>query len=155
MRRHKYLIVTIAWMLAIFIFSSENGNISSMNNSFVLWVLEQAGIDVTRFISLEAANFIIRKAGHFTEYFVLGMLLVKTFECYLRSKAGVISIIAGFLYACSDEIHQYFVPGRSPAIMDVMIDTAGVLVGIILLFVIKSKRLRYKSLADTNYTFNK
>ncbi len=40
------------------------------------------------------------------------------------------ALIIGFLYAVSDEIHQYFVPGRAMQTRDVLIDTAGVLLGI-------------------------
>ena len=39
------------------------------------------------------------------------------------------------LYACTDEIHQLFVPGRAGMVTDVMIDSIGVtLISIILLW---------------------
>ena len=38
-----------------------------------------------------------------------------------------------FLYACTDEIHQLFVPGRAGKFTDVLIDTTG---GIIMLLFI-------------------
>ena len=44
----------------------------------------------------------------------------------------IVSLVIGIIYAASDEIHQSFVPGRSPQITDVMIDTMGVLLGILL-----------------------
>ena len=37
------------------------------------------------------------------------------------------------LYAISDEIHQYFVPGRSAEIRDVLIDVLGANIGILLI----------------------
>lgn len=43
---------------------------------------------------------------------------------------GLIPLLIGFLYAVSDEIHQYFVPGRAMQARDVLIDTVGVLLGI-------------------------
>lgn len=43
---------------------------------------------------------------------------------------GLIPLLIGFLYAVSDEIHQHFVPGRAMQARDVLIDTAGVLLGI-------------------------
>lgn len=46
------------------------------------------------------------------------------------SCAWLIPLLIGFLYAVSDEIHQYFVPGRAMQARDVLIDTAGVLLGI-------------------------
>ena len=48
-------------------------------------------------------------------------------------KSLVYAIIFVFLYACTDEIHQAFVPGRACAFTDVMIDTAG---GLLALFFI-------------------
>ena len=46
------------------------------------------------------------------------------------SCAWLVPLLIGFLYAVSDEIHQYFVPGRAMQARDVLIDTAGVLLGI-------------------------
>lgn len=146
MKKYKFLMLTILWMIVIFIFSSQNGSESSMNNSIVLRILQWAGIDATKTISTETVNFIIRKAAHLTEYFVLGMLLYKTFSTYFYKAVGIFSIAAGFLYACTDEFHQYFVPGRGPAFMDVMIDTAGVILGVMLLWALTHKKLKNKEL---------
>ncbi len=40
------------------------------------------------------------------------------------------SILFSFLYACTDELHQIFVPGRSAQFRDVLIDTLGASFGI-------------------------
>ena len=48
-----------------------------------------------------------------------------------------ISAIIGLLYAISDEIHQAFIPGRGPQIGDVGIDFAGVIIGILIMFMIR------------------
>ena len=56
----------------------------------------------------------------------------------------VISIIATFIYALSDEIHQFFVPGRTCAFRDVLIDTIGGVTSILVLYIfskIKNKVL--------------
>ena len=37
------------------------------------------------------------------------------------------------LYAVTDEFHQSFVPGRYPDVRDVLVDTAGALVAVLLL----------------------
>jgi VanZ family protein len=42
------------------------------------------------------------------------------------------ALVMAFLYACTDEIHQIFVPDRGPGVKDVMIDTAGALAGIVI-----------------------
>lgn len=46
------------------------------------------------------------------------------------------ALLIGFLYACSDEFHQRFVPGRSGEFRDVVIDTAGVLIGIAIVLIL-------------------
>ena len=46
------------------------------------------------------------------------------------------SLIIGVIYAISDEIHQCFTPGRGPLVTDVIIDTMGVLLGILLVMLV-------------------
>ena len=63
------------------------------------------------------------------------MSLMNTYKLK-QSKRIWISLIVGVLYASSDEIHQAFVPGRGPMLTDVLIDTSGVVTGIILVICI-------------------
>ena len=141
------MIFTILWMGVIFIFSSQNGTQSSLNNLFVFKIFDSIGLNLSTIIVPETINYIIRKMAHLTEYFILGALLYKTCRCYLYVGFEIISIIAGFLYACSDEFHQYFVPGRSAKNWDVLIDTSGVVLGVLFVsfcfYRIKSKRQLY------------
>ncbi len=83
---------------------------------------------------------IIRKIAHFSIYAVVGALLMALFKTYKLKEINSISysLILGTIYAISDEIHQCFIPGRGPQVTDVIIDSIGVLFGILLLiFVIK------------------
>ena len=84
-------------------------------------------------------EFIIRKCAHMFVYFVLSiltMLLMFTYEtCPLRFKS-FISLLVSFLYACSDELHQFFVGGRSASFRDVLIDSTGACIGILLTLII-------------------
>ena len=59
------------------------------------------------------------------------MLLFKTYDIKEFDRFSI-SLIIGIIYASSDEIHQAFVPGRGPMLTDVLIDTSGVVTGIIL-----------------------
>lgn len=67
----------------------------------------------------------LRKAGHLTEYAILGALLVRA----LRSVP--IALLAGSAYAATDEVHQLFVSGRQGSTLDWLIDTIGVAAGIL------------------------
>src|SRR5262249_42078641 len=72
---------------------------------------------------------IARKAAHFTEYAILFTVL------YLAGRAWLTRLSPGWLmfwcwigcvlWAVGDEFHQIFVPGRTPAVHDVMLDSLG------------------------------
>lgn len=123
-KKFKWILV-IAWMAVIFIFSSQPGEVSDESSKFVIYIFNLLGLDLnSAFGSL--ANFIVRKGAHFTEYFIFCMLLHNAFsESFSLKKSMLFSIIGVFLYACSDEFHQSFVPGRGPAFRDVLVDTSG------------------------------
>jgi VanZ family protein len=68
----------------------------------------------------------LRKLAHAAEYAVLGALLARALA------APAVAALAGVLYAVSDEVHQAFVPGRTGSPLDVAIDAAGVVAGVLL-----------------------
>ena len=76
----------------------------------------------------------IRKTAHFSEYFMLGITVA--FPLYVYGLRGIWLVICagGFCIAFAglDEFHQSFVAGRSPQKRDVVIDSCGVMIGIIL-----------------------
>ena len=75
----------------------------------------------------------IRKAAHFTEYFILGVSLA--LPLYIYGLNGVLLILVTQMfcssYAALDEFHQMFSEGRTPQMRDVIIDSAGAFFGII------------------------
>jgi VanZ family protein len=120
----KWLLV-ITWMVVIFVFSNQNGDQSSHNNRFVVEVLKNIGINLDSILG-SIDNYLIRKLAHMTEYFILFHLLYNALcDKYNFWKASLVSIVVIFIYACSDEYHQSFIPGRGPSFKDVMIDTSG------------------------------
>ena len=76
----------------------------------------------------------VRKMAHFTIYTLLGVAIMAFICTYdLKNKNRIIiSIVLGAVYAASDEIHQTFIEGRSGQITDVLLDTFGVFVGIMI-----------------------
>ena len=84
---------------------------------------------------------LLRKLAHFTEFASLGVIL--TWLTVLLSKPAGLSLAAGFAAACIDETIQMFVPDRGPAFTDVLIDTSGVLTGLILLLLIRRWRRKH------------
>lgn len=71
------------------------------------------------------------------------MALVSTYNIKEKNRL-IISLTTGIIYATSDEIHQSFVPGRSPMITDIVIDTMGVILGILLIILGKKIIKKYR-----------
>ena len=73
---------------------------------------------------------------HAAVYAVLGVLLLaaqpRQAQGYSRQQVGI-SVLIASLYGLSDEIHQYFVPGRSSEVLDWVADTVGALIAASLL----------------------
>lgn len=90
------------------------------------------------FVTAVFTVFPIRKMAHFVEFGVLGV----EWAVYRRFYAArfwprLICVIAGPLTAAVDECLQFFSPGRSPQVSDVLLDSAGFLLGygaVLLLF---------------------
>ena len=115
----------IFWIGLIFYMSNQPGEVSSQHSQLVIAFFEFLGIDLTDKLG-SLATFIVRKTAHFSEYFILYFLTLNLFKCYLEKKyVKWCSLLFVFAYACSDEIHQYFIPGRAMALRDVFIDTMG------------------------------
>jgi VanZ family protein len=79
-------------------------------------------------VRLEHFHFLIRKCAHFTEYFVLSLLVLRGIRAGrpgTRFAWALLVVAIVLAYASLDEFHQRFVPGRTPAIHDILIDTTG------------------------------
>jgi VanZ family protein len=90
---------------------------------FLHWLLPSASPE-----TLELLHHAIRKCAHFTEYFILSLLIFRGIRAgekgwHLRWALATVLIVFG--YAALDEFHQSFVPGRQAAFTDVLIDASG------------------------------
>ena len=151
MKKQLYRIVTgilvLAWMCLIFSFSSQPATESSkVSGGLCHRLVEQTNevlhLDMTETQQLSIAEKIeypVRKAAHMTEYAILGLL---SFAFY-RGISGkekrqfLAALITSAVYACTDEFHQLFVPGRSGQFTDVCIDTIGACIGMLIIFLIR------------------
>ena len=90
-------------------------------------------------------DHLLRKAAHFTLYFILGFSLTGCFQRQSRVPPALAALLTGAVFAGLDEFHQIFVDGRGPALSDVFLDTCGVAAGCLLrtvLHKIRSTRAR-------------
>jgi len=116
----------IAW--AIMIYWASTSLFSSDNTSrYILpalhWLFPHATAE-----TLDRLHFLIRKAAHFTEYFVFGVLLVRAMRgedqgWRIRWALAALAIAAG--YSALDEFHQSVVPSRTASPWDSVLDTSG------------------------------
>lgn len=129
-------------MAVIFSFSAENAEESletsdSIVNVVIDSLLEEHkdSLSESEYNSFrEKLSHFVRKSAHFAAYTVLGILTGSALYTHrLKNKTvAYLSVLICFLYAVSDEIHQVFVPGRAGRISDVMIDTSGAVIGVLL-----------------------
>lgn len=146
--------LSVLCMVAIFCFSSENGGDSSdTSGSFTRFAVEHFIPDFEDYSPAEQADImadtdhIIRKTAHFSIYTALGLLISCTIgKRRLISKGSGTAVLICFLYACSDELHQYFVPERSCRFTDILIDTAGAMTGIIISIIALKLLIKEKNL---------
>lgn len=125
-------VMLLVWMGIIFGMSHQPGQVSSSQSDLVMKIFEFLGIKLDSYFG-DLATLIIRKAAHFTEYLILFLLLYRVLCFYMDKKSAKLYTLLGvFLYASSDEIHQNFIPGRAMAFKDVMIDTSGGVMAMIL-----------------------
>ena len=140
-------LLAIVWMCIIFAFSSQPADESSeVSVGFSYRMVSSAGTffhlpwdeEEFRKISMAIEGY-IRKAAHMSEYAVLTVLLYLWLENRQLKvfKRSVISVFLAMLYAASDEFHQLFVRGRSGCVRDVMIDSAGAVLGILIFVGVK------------------
>ncbi|WP_288714484.1 VanZ family protein [uncultured Parolsenella sp.] len=126
-----------AWACFVWSRSLCDGPESSAQSNVVTELLRPAfaALGVHEF---SACTFIVRKAAHFLEYLVLGVLLALTRE----EGTGPLwpRALLGVLVPSADETIQLFVPGRSGQIADIALDCCGVACGMALVAAIRGTR---------------
>ena len=134
------IILAILWMGVIYSFSNQNGDESqNLSDKFTIKLVNtKSKITKKEYSKKEKQDivnkysFIIRKTAHFTVYLILGLLVYNMLYKFNLNKMMIISIIICVLYATSDEVHQYFISERAFRILDILIDTCGSIIGILL-----------------------
>lgn len=154
MKKKLFIILTIIWMALIFYMSNQPADISSEQSSSVISMLSSLPIIgnlIDIMIANDTAQFIIRKGAHMFSYGVLATLCFMSMYDINKSikNTGIKAITIAFIYACTDEIHQLFIDGRSGEFRDVLVDTTGSIIAIgIVYLLLKNKRKRELEIKD-------
>ena len=147
MKKILKIILVIICLVSIFMFSSDTGDSSSTKSDGII-IKTFEFLKGRRLKYFEKEKYIdtyvvfIRKSAHFFIYFLLGVLVLSLLKEY-KSFTFLLVIYATlfvFLYACSDEVHQLFVTGRSGEFLDVLLDLLGGFVGSISYYFIRSDK---------------
>lgn len=157
MKKQKYLIfILLGGMLVFITYMSARPVEQSAQMSYEIdrWI---CGILIDGYETLSEAqqqaaavnlDFWVRKTAHGIEYCALGILLFLAAGLLIKNqkKRWAAAFLTGVAFAALDEVHQYFVPGRSCELRDMLIDTAGVAAGILLVAAVrKFRRIRSNS----------
>ena len=136
MKKIIKICLVVLCMVTIFFFSSDDADASTKKSDGLIIrtseMLLGRKLNNSEKLKYTSKYFKpIRKSAHFTIYLLLGLLFTSLLKEYnITDKRCIIySVIFVLLYACSDEIHQIFVKGRSCELLDICIDTLGGFIG--------------------------
>lgn len=126
-----YTVLTLVWTVVIFSFSLQpaeaSANLSGgLLNRLLSWFHWLTGLQIPTYF----AHFLIRKAAHFGEFFLLGTFAYQASKYWLQKWWP--ALLYGILIAISDECIQYHTGGgRAMRISDMLLDTLGVAAAIL------------------------
>lgn len=125
------VIALLAVMVTIFCLSHEDATES-----------KETSIALTAWLSAilgDIPDGVVRSVAHGCEYAALGFLMYNVFYSFGKFTSPLITGALSFFYAVTDEMHQLFVPGRAFQFVDLLVDLAGIAVGIsVILILIKA-----------------
>ncbi len=152
------LALLIFQMLFIFAMSSFGPDSSNAQSNFFVDLISnfmpiKSSPNESTF-DLKTLIFFVRKTAHFTEYAILGSLFYLNLRHHSSQKQSlkhhsgqkqspklfVLAILFSALYACTDEFHQLFVPGRTGQPFDVLVDTLGATFGCLIVLAVQKIR---------------
>ena len=129
----RWILYIVLGLIVFFIWdnSLQNGGTSDgFSLIFAEWLAPIA--DKLGFYgNIWALNRIVRKLAHLTEFTILGGVLYVVLRRYIEYGTVVKTIVVGIVIASLDEFIQLFSLGRSSQFSDVLIDTIGIIIGIL------------------------
>ncbi len=128
-----FFVLAAAWMAVIFFLSAQDAGESGETSGRVVGMIVRIfRLDAEKLAGIggtEALDSWIRRLAHFTEYALLGLLLVPAWRFSGLRFAGAMAWGIASLWAVLDEVHQAFVPGRACQWQDMLTDSVGAALG--------------------------
>ena len=129
----RWILYIVLGLIVFFIWdnSLQNGGTSDgFSLIFAEWIAPIAN-KLGFYGNIWALNRIVRKLAHLTEFTILGGVLYVVLRRYIEYGTVVKTIGVGIVIASLDEFIQLFSLGRSSQLSDVLIDTIGIIIGIL------------------------
>lgn len=141
--------IAIGWMSVIYKLSGMNSNNSNGKSTDIISIFIEDTLDITNNYGITSShpdeqkiqkasqliNAPMRKVIHASVYFVLAFFIMIVMDMIFDHKkyflSTIIVLALCILFAATDEYHQTFVAGRTGQLLDVIIDSAGAIVGIL------------------------
>jgi VanZ family protein len=144
MRRFlKNWLPVMIWVGVIFIGSTDLMSAEHTSRfivPFLLWLKPDISAE-----TLASIHFIIRKCTHLGEYAILALLLLRAVTLMTKSNRSIptryLSVLSvSLIVAATDEFHQTFVASRGASVQDIMIDSSGAVLGLVIASIIGMSR---------------
>ena len=139
----KYCLPLLVWLGLIFLDSTDLMS-AEHTSRFIVPFLRWLKPDISP-ETLASIHFIIRKCAHVGEYAVLGLLLLRAATLMTNSKRSIPILYLSVLVVClivaaADEFHQTFVASRGASVWDIMIDSSGAILGLLIGSIFRTSR---------------
>ena len=150
------IILVIAWMGFIFYLSSLDNTTSNKDSKGIVEGIVNTIDNVTSASNdtkdthqtrkyINDANNLFRKCSHAVCYLILSILVFNLIVRLTNKKILIYNIYSfsiSLIYACTDEYHQTFVSGRSGQFSDIIVDTIGIIIGLLIVSLIYKKHIK-------------
>jgi len=135
MRFVKYWLPLLLWLAVIFLGSTDLMS-AEHTSRFIVPFLRWLKPDISA-ETLASIHFIVRKCAHLGEYAVLALLLLRAaiFTTNLKRSLAILYVsvwVACLFVATTDEFHQTLVASRGALATDIMIDSGGAILGLLI-----------------------
>ena len=147
-RKIIFALLALTVAIVIFWFSNQSARESQAQSTGFIYLF------LSRFLSdgiSSKLSYLVRKCAHFCVYALLGGFVCGSLaENKSFFRIFCISQIICMFYAATDEIHQYFIPGRACRLSDVALDSLGSACGIVIMLFVFFLIYRFKKVTRDN-----
>ena len=139
----KNWLPVMVWVGVIFLGSTDLMS-AEHTSRFIVPFLRWLKPDISA-ETLASIHFIVRKCTHVGEYAILALLLLRAATLITNSKRSIpilyLSVLGvSLIVAATDEFHQTFIASRGASVQDIMIDSSGAVLGLVIASIIGMSR---------------